>query len=93
MIRRYVGQGLPGRKHIESYFLHPDAIARAAGVTSEEVIEHVRQVFSLDISGRYVAQDEPDAILEANEKLIFQEHQYSILKQYKVSKFDIAQGR
>jgi hypothetical protein len=78
------------RRHIEGYLLHPDPIARLTGVIPTDVIGYVANNFALDISGRVVEQNEPEALLQANSKDILIEHEHSIKNRFKVSKYDIA---
>jgi predicted ATPase len=73
------------RRHIESYLLHPDAISRKANIFSEIIIQYILDIYALDISGRYIGQDEPEPFLQADAKSIISRVQ----KQFKVSKYDI----
>jgi hypothetical protein len=75
------------RRHIESYLLHPDAIARKANIFPEIIIQYIREHFALDISGRYIAQTEPEPFLQADAKSILR----SIQAQFKISKYEIAE--
>lgn len=77
------------RRHIESYLLHPDAIARTANIFPEMVIHHILEHFALDISGRFTAQNEPEPFLQADAKSIISENQHSVQKQFGVSKYAI----
>lgn len=77
------------RRHIEGYLLHPDPIARKANLLSSDiVINYISQQFSLNISGRYIDQNEPQAFLQVDAKNII----YDIQKKFSVSKYDIADG-
>jgi hypothetical protein len=73
------------RRHIESYLLHPDAIARKANVFPQIIIQYILDNFALDISGRYINQNEPEPFLQADAKSIIQK----INKEYKITKYDI----
>lgn len=79
------------RRHIESYLLHPDPIARAADVEPNEIIEHITSNFAVDLSGRYTGQNEPEVILQCNAKEIIETSPMSIKKKYGISKFRIAE--
>lgn len=79
------------RRYIEGYLLHPDAIARAANRTAEEVINHVSENFAINIGGRIVAQEnEPEALLDCRAKTIMSEHQHSIQTTFGIDKYAIA---
>jgi predicted ATPase len=75
------------RRHIEGYLLHPDPMARKANLLSPDiVIDYITQKFSLDISGRYIGQNEPQPFLQADAKKIIDD----IQKSFFISKYDIA---
>lgn len=80
------------RRHIENYLLHPDSIARAANVGSQEIIDHIVGNFALDLSGRVIDQNEPEAILQCNAKDIIELNNNSVKNIYNISKFDIAKS-
>jgi hypothetical protein len=74
------------RRHIESYLLHPDAIARKANIFPEIINQYILDKFALDISGRYIDQNEPEPFLQADAKSII----LDVQKQFNVCKYDIA---
>ncbi|WKC37547.1 AAA family ATPase [Ectopseudomonas chengduensis] len=79
------------RRYIEGYLLHPDAIARAANRTANEIIEHISNNFALNIGGRIIIQlDEPEALLDCRAKTIISEHPNSIQTTFGVGKYAIA---
>jgi len=78
------------RRYIESYLLSAPAIARAASTTAEVIIRHIAEHFAIDLSNSYIAQDEPEAILDARAKTILWESPNSIKTQFNVTKHDIA---
>ncbi len=80
------------RRHMENYLLHPDPIARVAGVEPEDITTHIMTHFALDISGRTIDQAEPEIILQCNAKDIIELNANSIKKRYGISKFDIAKA-
>lgn len=80
------------RRHIENYLLHPDSIARAANVEPQVIIDHIVQNFALDISGRVIDQNEPEAILQCNAKDIVELNTNSLKNIFNISKFDIAKS-
>jgi len=74
------------RRHIEGYLLHPDPIARKANLLGPDiVINYISQQSSLDISGRYIAQNEPPTFLQADAKDIISD----IQRRFSISKYDI----
>jgi hypothetical protein len=75
------------RRHIEGYLLHPDPIKRKANLLqSEIVVNYIAQLYSLDISGRYVSQNEPQPFLQADAKDIISKIENS----FSITKYDIA---
>ncbi len=62
-------------------------IARRANfLFPDPVIQHILKYFSLDISGRYIDQNEPQPFLQADAKNILAD----IQKRFSISKYDIA---
>lgn len=79
------------RRYIEGYLLHPDAIARAANRTADEIINHVSENFAINIGGRIVRQEnEPEALLDCRAKTVMSEHQNSIQTAFGIDKYAIA---
>lgn len=80
------------RREIENYLLHPDAISRACNRTSDEIITFINDSHDINISHRYVSQDETDAILNAKGKEIIDDGLYSIKQRFGVNKYDIVKS-
>lgn len=80
------------RRYIEGYLLSAGAISRACNKNIEEVIDHVRTNYAVDISQTYIMQEEPEAILDARAKTIITESINSITNTYGIDKYDIAKN-
>ncbi|MBU5637507.1 ATP-binding protein [Geomonas sp. Red69] len=80
------------RRYIEGYLLSGTAIGRSCEIDTQQIIEHVRNHFAIDITNNYTNQDEPEAILDARAKTIFSEHASSISATYHIDKYTIAEA-
>jgi AAA domain, putative AbiEii toxin, Type IV TA system/AAA domain len=79
------------RRHIETYLLWPEAIARAAGLTTAEVEERLRDHFAVAItSANFTPSDAPDAIRDLRGKLVLKEGDGAILGQLDANAVDVA---
>lgn len=56
------------RRHLESYLLAPDAVARCTGKTPEEVRARFADTFSLAIGANFTDSDCPEVLMQANGK-------------------------
>lgn len=79
------------RRYIEGYLLSGRAISRSCNLPLEDVVDHVRTNFAIDISNDFIEQNEPDAILDARAKTIISESNFSILSSYGIDKYNIAE--
>lgn len=56
------------RRHLESYLIHPEAVARCTGRTSDEVRAHLADEFSLAIGETFTTSECPEVLKQANGK-------------------------
>ena len=59
------------RRHIESYLLWPPALAAASSCSEEEIVNKLKDDFSIAIGARFADKDPPDALLDIQGKKIF----------------------
>ncbi|NDW34935.1 ATP-dependent endonuclease [Salipiger sp. PrR007] len=80
------------RRHIENYLLCPDAIARAAGKTTQEVRDFFADHHAIAIPNNFTEQNVVQAIKDAHGKFLMETSENSVEKQFKVSKIDVAKA-
>ncbi|GAA6149676.1 ATP-binding protein [Pseudooceanicola nitratireducens] len=80
------------RRHIENYLLCPDAIARAAGRTTQEVRELFANHHAIAIPNNFTVQNIVQAIKDAHGKRLMETDENSVQKQFHVSKIDVARA-
>ena len=80
------------RRYIEGYLLSAKSISRSCEVALEDVVDHIRNYFAIDISNDFTEQNEPEAILDARAKTIISEGENSIQSIYSVDKYKIAKA-
>ena len=79
------------RRNIESYFLCPNAIAKASGKSVDDIQKHIREKFALAIPDSGCTQtDAPEPILACDGKRIFTADDIGIQKVYGVDKYAVA---
>ncbi|HNO80622.1 MAG TPA: AAA family ATPase [Phycisphaerae bacterium] len=78
------------RRNIETYLLHPTAIARVLGQSEEEVHSALASNFSLAIGDRFLESDAPEAVMSADGKAILVEAQHALLSGSGKRPLDIA---
>lgn len=61
------------RRHIETYLIHPESIARVAGVTSDEIREWLAREYGLAIAAQFIDSDCPAAYYDAQGKGILKD--------------------
>lgn len=78
------------RRHIENYLLHPQAIARAAGVSLEDIKLFFTNNHAIAIPDNFTSQAVLQAINDAHGKMLMETDPFSIEKKFSVSKFRVA---
>jgi predicted ATPase len=78
------------RRHIENYLLCPPAIARAAGVSVEEVNDFLANDHAIVIPQNFTARDVHQAIKDARGKELIEVGPNSLEKKFSITKFQIA---
>lgn len=78
------------RRHIENYLLCPDAIARAAGKTIQDVADFFAQKHGIIIPVNFTEKNVVQALKDAHGKVLMETGQHSVKKHFGVSKFDVA---
>lgn len=78
------------RRHLETYLLHPGAIARATGKEQSTVEQELADNFSLAVGSTFAASDCPDLLKQANGKDILRESSMGLLKNTGASVVDVA---
>lgn len=78
------------RRNIESYLLSASAIARASDTSFAEVSDHLARHFSVTEGGTWPDQSEPQPIRDLDGKWVYEDHDQSIVKAFKVNKYDVA---
>ena len=79
------------RKNMESYLLCPKAIALATGKTIDEIKEHFRKYFALDIEDDgYMEANPPEAIITLDGKHHFTMKEYGLEAAFGCNKYDVA---
>jgi hypothetical protein len=79
-------------RYIEGYLLSPNAIAKATGSTTQEIIDHVNKHFAVDLSGFHTGNDIPTAFRDLSAKEILEEHKNALKSRYTFKKIDIARN-
>ncbi|MQW78196.1 AAA family ATPase [Nocardioides sp. dk4132] len=67
------------RRHLESYLVHPDAIARCTGKDPDAVKQELADNFSLAVGTNFTVSDCPDLLMQANGKDILKESTVALL--------------
>lgn len=78
------------RRHLESYLIHPAAVARASGKKEDDLRATLTEVFGLSIGESYYNSDCPEALLQANGKAILVESGNALLAGTKLQPSDVA---
>jgi predicted ATP-dependent endonuclease of OLD family len=78
------------RRHVENYLLCPNAIARAAQRSSEEVRKFFADKHAIVIPDNFKDQDVLQAMKDAHGKHLLETSENSVQRHFGVSKFDIA---
>lgn len=56
------------RRHLETYLISPDAIARCTGATVEDVRANLASTFSIAVGANFTDSDCPEVLMQANGK-------------------------
>lgn len=79
------------RRYIESYLIWPPAIAAAAGLTEQQVRQHLTDHHGISVGARFVDSDAPQALLDVRGKQVLKAVGSSaILGQFDVSALQVA---
>jgi predicted ATPase len=78
------------RRHLESYLLLPEAVARCTGQSADDVRAQLAQHFSLAIGSNFTDSDCPDALMQANGKDVLLQAQEALLANRGQGPVDVA---